>query len=481
MSDSRGISRRSFVTGAAGAAAALGLGVPLLGCGGDGGGRGRGRVVVVGAGLAGLAAAYELDRKGWEVTVLEARDRVGGRCRTFRRELRFGQVAEAGGEFIDGSHDAMRGYASDFGLELDDLNAVDGDDLAGVIYADGDRETYDSAVDDELQSELDRYEEQVDRYAAAIDVADPARTGAGLDTRSVADLLDELGLDPDARSLIEAELRGEYTVEADELSLLFHVVESALYADVSDDDIERYRIRGGNDRLPNAFADRLRDSLVLRAPVESVQARQSRVRVVAGRNEFDADFCILATPLPVLREMELDVQLPRPVRDAIATLQYGDVTKTALQYERRSWLEDDLSGDAFTDLPIGEIWDATGGQEGEAGILMTYSAGDAAARTAAAQPAARIAAAARQVDEVFPGSRGDFTDGATIAWGKERYTGGSYSAWAPGQYTNFWPALRRSYGRVYFAGEHTDLYAGYMEGAVRSGRRVADAIEARGA
>jgi monoamine oxidase len=481
VSDPRGISRRTFVTRAAGAAVALGVGGPLIGCGGDSGRHGRGRVVVVGAGLAGLTAAYELDRKGWDVTVLEARDRVGGRCRTFRKELRFGQVAEAGGEFIDAAHDAVRGYADSFGLELDDLRKTKQDSLPGAIYADGKRKPYDKVVDAALKAELDRFDEQIDGYAKAIDVADPARTGAGLDTRSVADVLDDLTLDPDARALIEADLRTEYTVEPDKLSLLFHVVLSALTADASDDDIERYRIRGGNDRLPNAFADRLRDSLALSSPVESIQSRQSRVRVVAGRDKVDADFCVVATPLPVLRDMELDVQLPRPVRDAIATLQYGQVTKTALQYKGRFWIDDGLSGDTITDLPIQATYDATGSQPGDAGVLMTYSAGDVGARIGAADPRARIDAAVEQVAEMYPRSDRDFARGATIAWGRERFTRGSYSAWAPGQYTAFWPALRRAYGRVYFAGEHTDLWASYMEGAVRSGRRVADAIEARGA
>lgn len=480
MSDPRGISRRNFMTGAAGAALALGAGWPLAGCGGDGGGRGRGRVVVIGAGLAGLTAAYELDRKGWQVTVLEARDRVGGRCRTFRSELRFGQVAEAGGEYIDASHKAVRSYADIFGLELDDLRALEDEELSAAIYADGDLEDYDEVVDEDVQAELDRLDEQIERYAAAIDVADPARTGAGLDTRSVGDLLDELDLEPKARTIAAADLRAEYTVEPDELSLLFHVVLTAAGADLADEDVERYRIRGGNDRLPHEFADRLRDSLVLRSPVDSVQARKSRVRVVAGREKVDADFCVIATPLPVLRDMELDVQLPRAVRDAIATLQYGDVTKTALQYERRFWTDDDWSGDTLTDLPIQVTWDATGSQKGDAGVLMTYSPGAVGKRIGAAAAQARIDAAVAQVDEMYPRSDRDFARGATIAWSRERWSRGSYAAWAPGQYTRFWPALRRPYGRVYFAGEHTDLYASYMEGAVRSGRRVADAIDARG-
>jgi monoamine oxidase len=485
VSDSRGITRRQIVAGAAGAALALGAGVPLAGCGGDEGRRGRGRVVVVGAGLAGLTAAFELDRKGWEVTVLEARDRVGGRCRTFRRELRFGQVAEAGGEFIDAGHDAVRGYAKSFGLELDDLREAEDDDLADAFYESGRLRDRERVLDEDVQGEIDRFDEEIDRYTAAIDVADPARTGAGLDTRSVGDLLDELQLDPDARAIIEAGLRTEYGVEPDRLSLLFHVVLSAITREQSDEDTERYRIRGGNDRLPNAFADKLRESLVLKAPVESIQSRQSRVRVVAGREEVDADYCVVALPLPALRAVRLDAELPRAVRDAIARVQYGDATKTVLEYESRFWADEGWSGDVLTDLPIQATWDATPPESATGGVLMTYAAAGDAARLGGLPPRDRVGEAADQVEQIFSDTDADprdtFVSGATVAWGKERFSGGSYSAWAPGQYTRYWPVMRRAHGRIYFAGEHTDLYASYMEGAVRSGRRVASEIEARGA
>ncbi len=341
---------------------------------------------------------------------------------------------------------------------------------------------YERAVGDDVRGELDRLAEPIDRYAAAIDVADPARTGAGLDTRSVGDLIDELDLDPEARAIAEAELRAEYAVEPDALSLLFHVVLTAVAAEQSDEDFERYRIRGGNDRLASAFADRLRDSLVLEAPVESVHSRKSGVRVVAGREKVDADYCIVAAPLPAVRRVELDMDLPAVAREAIARVRYGDVTKTALQYESRFWTDEGYSGDALTDLPIGATWDATGSQEGDGGVLMTYSAGPDAARLGAIAPRRRIDAVADQVAEVYDGARPAraLERGATIAWGRERWSGGAYSAWAPGQYARYWPALRRPYGRVWFAGEHTDLYASYMEGAVRSGRRVASEIDARG-
>src|SRR5690242_15463112 len=114
VSDSRPLSRRQFVAGIGAAGAAAAVGFPLVGCD-KSSGRKSGSVVVVGAGLAGLATAYELDRKGWKVTVVEARDRVGGRVHTFRTELDFGQVAEAGGEYIDANHATLLGYAKQFG------------------------------------------------------------------------------------------------------------------------------------------------------------------------------------------------------------------------------------------------------------------------------------------------------------------------------------------------------------------------------
>jgi len=474
------MTRRRFVAGAAGAAA-LGCGLPLLGCGSDGGGKSRGRVVVVGAGLAGLTAAYELDRKGWEVTVVEARDRVGGRVHTWRGDFRERQIAEAGGEFIDSNHKAVRSYADIFGLELEDLRASDDDSLSDAVYRGGKLRKYDAFVDDAVQSELDRFDEQVDRYSAAIDVEDPARTGAGLDTRSVGDLLDELDLDRDARFIADEEIRTEYGVEPDDLSLLFHVVLSALSRDVNDKDVERYRLREGNDKLTAALAEPLRDRMMLRAPVESVQVRKSRVRVEAGRERIDADYCVLAIPMPAMRGMELDVGLPRAVRDAIATLQYGQVTKTALQYDSRFWREDDWTGDTRTELPVGRTWDATVGQKGDAGVLMTYATAGDARRAAESASRDRIHDAVDQVGEMYRASAKQFARGETTAWGSERFSQGSYSAWAPGQYTAYWPALRRGYERVFFAGEHTDVYASYMEGAVRSGRRIADQINARGA
>jgi monoamine oxidase len=112
--------------------------------------------------------------------------------------------------------------------------------------------------------------------------------------------------------------------------------------------------------------------------------------------------------------------------------------------------------------------------------MLAYTAARGAGVVGAQKPADRIKQTADEIEQIYPGTRAVLGRTATVAWGREKYSGGCYSAWAKGQYARHWPALRRPYGRIYFAGEHTDLWASYMEGALRSGRRVASQIAARG-
>ena len=118
----------------------------------------RGRVIVVGAGLAGLSAAWELERRGWDVVVLDARQRIGGRCHTLRN-FAGGQIAEAGGEFIDTTHREMRRFAAHFGLRLEDLRqgAERYEDLA---YVGGKRQTLEQFYGGKTEREIEGFYEQ---------------------------------------------------------------------------------------------------------------------------------------------------------------------------------------------------------------------------------------------------------------------------------------------------------------------------------
>lgn len=470
--DDHRLTRRRFI--AASAALAASAAVPACAPGGT-----RRRVVVVGAGLAGLTAAYELRRAGHAVTVVEARERIGGRVHTVR--FPNGQHVEAGGEFIDTGHRHLLAYVRRFGLGLEDLrDQGDGD---GVAYLDGRRRGLASLYTSAVEAQLGAWEDVVDARAGRVDVAHPARAGAALDRRSVADLMDDARLTGIARTLVAHEqVRNDYTAEPDRVSALFHCYYQRLLAHQPEDGEEAFRIRGGNDRLARALARRLGDSAVeLGAPVTAIRQASGGVSVVAGGRELRADYCIVAAPLPPLREIEFDPAPPALLAEAIGRLRYGRGTKTLLQYGRRFWRERGRDGDTLTDLPIGTTWEGTSGQGGRAGVLVGYTVGRNGARFGALPDARRIATAAAQLDRIYPGSRRLLGGAVTLDWHGERYSGGTYTAYAPGQLTRYWDALRRPHGRVHFAGEHTDAYTAYMEGAVRSGKRAAAAAVARAA
>jgi monoamine oxidase len=474
------LSRRRLLASSGAAALAAGVTLAAPGCRPFLGGGGRGRVAIVGMGLAGLIAAYELERDDFEVVLLEARNQVGGRLRTARSPFYRRQSAEMGGEFIDQNHRVLLGYVRRLGLDLLDLRGLGGR-LDGLVYAQGTRRRRSQVVTPDVQAEIDRFDAHVESLAQAVDPADPpAGAAARLDTRSVADVLDELRLDPDARRVVERDLRDDYTVEPDRLSLLFHAAITRLYAGVPDSGIEAFRIDGGNSRILDALVAELRAKVDIEAPVDRIEQGADGVRVHAttGR-EVDADFCIVAVPLPLLARIDFHPGLPPALAEAAARLQYGAATKVPLQYRRRFWLREGLNGDAITDLPIGTTWEATTRESGVTGILMAYASGEDGRRLAALSDSERVFQASREMETVFPRARGLVEAGATAAWSDEKYSRGSYAAYAPGQVTRYWRALRQPAGRVHFAGEHCDAFTGYMEGAVRSGRRAARAIAGR--
>jgi monoamine oxidase len=473
------LTRRRFLAASAAAATAAGASAALPGCSVLGGGPGR--VAIVGAGLAGLIAAYELERDGFDVVLLEARDRAGGRVFTARNPFFEDQSAELGGEYIDGSHRILLGYVRRLGLDVDDLRGLAAE-LDGVVYEKGELTPFARAITPEVRAEVARFEARVAELARPLDPRDPVAAGAALDRRSVADLLDELRIEGDARALVERELRDGYTVEADRLSLLYHASLTKLYEPVPDSWTEAYRIDGGNERLLEALIEEIDTKVDLEAPVTRIEHGAERVHVaVDGVREVNADYCIVTAPLRLVAEIDFRPGLPRALAEAADQLQYGAATKTPLQYRRRFWVTEGHDGDAITDLGIGTTWDATAAQAGRPGILMSFASGDDGRRFARLSDSQRIAAATRQIAEVFPKAQDRIEAGATLAWSEDRYARGSYAAYAPGQVTRFWRALRRPLGRLYFAGEHCDAYTGYMEGAVRSGRRAARTIARRAA
>jgi monoamine oxidase len=435
-------------------------------------------VLVAGAGLAGLTAAYDLAAMGAAVTVIEARDRLGGRVWTIRDGFADHQHAEAGGDMIDESQLEIRQLVDALGLKLARILR------GGFGYV---RPATSSAGQPRLVSRnVVRGWEQLAKR-----LADPARRyrlaerrwdspiTADLARRSVAQWLDDERADAELRATATG-LRGFFLADPEELSLLALVDQFA--GDDQPGTGAMYRIAGGNDRLPVALAARLEGRIQLGTELVAVSVRGRSVSATLKRGRTSApltsDYLVLALPASVLRRVPITPALPAHQHEAIAKLKYGRATKTLLQFSRRFWRAPGRPRAFGSPLPYGAIWEGNEEQAGRAGILTLLAGGSASDQTQAIVAKDGIARFADGLAWLGT-ERTELAAERQVVWESDPLARGGYAFFDP----SFDPALRewlaRPAGRLFFAGEHTSIkWQGYMNGAVESGRRAAAEIAA---
>jgi monoamine oxidase len=436
-----------------------------------------GRVVVVGAGLAGLTAALDLGEAGWDVVVLEARDRVGGRVHTLYDPFSTGLHAEAGGESIDDNHDQIQALVTRFGLQTErrPANKL----LQSVTYYRGERSpltTFLTRRQGAVLLDYLRFGDALDALSQGVDPVHPERApnAAELDRQTLNDFIRSLHLVPEAEFLVRLQNRASYNAEARDLSMLFVAQQTAVVAGVPDTASETMRISGGNRRLVEAMAAALGSQVRLGSPVTRVEYDTDAVRVYAGGPPVEAAYLILAAPMPPLRRIIFAPALPAAVAAVIERLELGAAAKVIHEYATRFWEAEGVPGFTVAGLPFHVAWAPTDSYQSVAGILSQFVTGKPARVAARLTDAPRIASFQRQLDRVYPeGVPLHTAHAATVAWANEPYTGGGYAVYRPGQMMRFWPVVRGGLPRIKFAGEHTEPLAGYMESAVRSGHRVA--------
>jgi monoamine oxidase len=431
------------------------------------------RVAIAGAGLAGLAAARVLESNGAEVTVLEARSRVGGRVHTWRDGFVNKHHVEAGADLIEDEQTAVLDLARQLRIETVPILRSGwgfyGPDARGRRRIAGAPSTFLRAAR-LLKDEIADYRIAGSRWDSAV--------GTMLARRPVADWMREAKVDARLAAGLRG-LRGFFLADPEDLSLLVLVEQFA--ADAVPGASGMRRVRGGNDRLATGIARVLRGTLVTNAIVRRATQHDDGVRITVEeggiRRELSADYCVMAIPATTLRDVEFEPGLPQEQQRAFATLRYGDATRLVLQFERRFWRRGKRPRGFGTDLPLGAIWDGNEQQRGDAGIL-TFLAGGRASRELRELLAAegeagvvrrlewlgqpsRLLASKRVTWEDDPWSRGGYA-----------YFDASYDPWLRG-----W--LPRPAGRILFAGEHTsNRWQGYMSGAIESGLRVGAEIRA---
>lgn len=477
------LTRRTFIAGGAGAC--LLTAIPVAASPAP-------RIVVVGAGLAGLAAAYELKRAGYPVTVVERSDRPGGRVRTVRDRLGGGWT-ETGARHAGSSYTHFLSYCEHFGLALSPAacaTAADGPPHSLVVL--GGR-TY-------RQARLISHPE-----LWPLNPPRPGRgsRGARLLHRILRPVAREIGspasiLEPDwsrydgmtLREYLERRGAGIELIETIERSTEFASLDeiSALGALLDAARLERpqhaLRIEGGNDRLPRAFAARLGGDIRYGCELKGLKRREHDVELRLERGGqptmLQADRVILALPFPALSQIHIAPALPRERQRIIAELPIRKVSTTHVPTRSRFWDRSDDISMIYTDTAYERVFDVSAG-EGSGGLLLNWFSGDDGLAFAGMSEAEQSRVVVARMRRLWPDRIDEFGPALTTRW--DGITGGTAAGFGPGQLQRWAPVLARPVGPFHFAGEQTELGAPGMEGALVSGlraaREVADALAGR--
>ena len=428
------------------------------------------RVIVVGGGLAGLTASRGLMDRGADVHLIEARNRLGGRVWTVRDDGFEGMPLEAGGEFIDGQHHAIRELCSEFGLQLQQVL----------------KEGFGLALDLRGRVQLFKAQKAIwTEFKQALAIEAEAFRAAGCDwSSSAASIIGSRTLDAvlrarragdDVRAMAQG-LRGFFLGDSDQLSALVGTELSLSPTDPGHTPMSR--IKGGNDQLIEKLASRKGLRVSLQLEVRKIEHDPRGVTVSAADRggklaALKGDYAVVAAPAPIVRDLDFAPPLPSTLRQALKALTPGPATKAHLLFDRAWWRRAGHPNAWGSNLDTGAVWEAAGARPG----VLTLLAGG------------RASQAFRELLEQFGpqrlvrrlswlGEPEDARDFRSTTWEMDRFARGGYAVFGPDFRPEWRAELARSVGRIAFAGDHTSRkWQGYMNGAVESGARAARDIE----
>lgn len=445
------------------------------------------KVVVVGAGMAGLVAAWELRRAGHQPVVLEARGRVGGRIYTLREPFADGLHAELGAMRIPKTHGLTLAYCERFGLPLVPFTAANPNAYVhiggrrvriGKMWAEPAELPFDLAPHERGRPMDALWAEALADLTGALERdgdAAWARIVEQYDDHSTREFLESRGWSEGAVELFGLLMFQEALLNSSFLECFREEV-TCCYTDLC-------QIDGGMDRLPRAFLPELRPHIRFGARLVAVDQSEAAVTVhyqtAAGRASETGDYAILTVPFPVLRHVEALKPFSRAKQRAIRQLHYDASAKIVFQCRRRFWEEDDgiFGGGTITDLPIRAVWYPDHGRETGRGVLLaSYTWSEDAQRWGSLAPADRIVQALENLTVIHPQAAREFEVGVSYMWHDDEFAGGAFALFDPGQQRLLYDAIVAPEGRIHFAGEHASLAHAWIQGAIESGLRAALAI-----
>ena len=461
------------------------------------------KVVILGAGIAGLSAAYELGKAGYDCTVLEARDRVGGRNWTIRGgatldmtdgsrqvcEFDEGLYWNAGAARLPSHHQAMLGYCNELGVALEvEVNTNRGALLHNPSANDGRPIELRQAINDTRGEISELLGKAINRGALDQELTthDKERMLAFL--RHYGDLSPDLVYEGSTRAgyKVLPGPAGEAGVRRDPvpLSVLLDadMWGEMLFEENFTQQATMFQPVGGMDRIATAFADKLGPVVRLGREVTAIRRTDTGASVVfvdkrtGKRDALDAAYCIVTIPLQVLQKIECD--FASPYRAAMTDVTYGNAVKVAWQ-SRRFWETDAhiYGGISWTAGPSNLVWYPSDRLFSPKGILLGAYSVRADADELAARPLREQFELTRAaIEGLHPGCGRELEKPMAIAWSKVPHSLGIAARWQPGQESAY-ALLNQPDGPFYFAGEHLSQLGAWQEGAVLSARRAINMID----
>ena len=444
------------------------------------------KVLILGAGLAGLAAAWELKNAGHEVTVLEARNRPGGRVSTLRKPFSEGLYAEEGAAGFSATYTHANKLIDELGLRKIPYAFPE---TPIVYHLHGKKFEVGGSENFKWPYELTDEEQKlgpmgiVKKYI--IDTL-PKEIGqpdlwdkeplVSLDKKSMAEYMSNHGASEAAIKLVrDTQWFGAVPTKTSALSMA--VSDFGLFMGGAP-----FVLAGGNDKLPQAMANKLGDIIKYEKVVRRIEDTDNSVKITADSGstsqDYEADYVISTIPLKVMQKIEFSPALSASKKRASKNWPYLNYTRTYSQVDKPVWIDDGLSGWAVTDLPIKQVFPhlTNGTSTTEPAVLETFTAGPPAEEIGRKSEAELKKMAQENLEKVYPQVKGHFQKFYSKAWSEDPYALGGPSWPGPGDVTEYLRDLQAPHGRIHFAGEHTSILRSTMEGALRSGARAAKEI-----
>ncbi len=417
-------------------------------------------VLIIGAGLAGLSAAHYLLSKGYSCEIFEARNRIGGRVFSHVIDKEDNLVVELGAEWVGASHTRIQELCGEFDLTLQD-NRFETHLIFGGQYSPAHQWDYSDQGREILENMIENYHTLDENVLKEMDKLDWWRYLVNLGLS---------GRDLEIRELLDSTDFGESIRQVSAFSAIAEYAESSEFNEMD------YKIKGGNQSLTDALANKIgRDRIHTGVKIKSIEQGGGKVRITSmdGRTS-EGQYLICTAPTYSVLNIHWSPSLPLEKTIALNQLQYGRINKFVMLNKNRYWNSEAF--DMVTDGPGHYFYHGTKNQASEKGALISYSVGEKAATFGSCSSEQRLEMAALSLEPAFGDIRQNVIDTTNYFWGSDAYSYGAYALYGPGQWFGLLPILREPFGRIFFAGEHLADWQGFMEGAISTGEEAAIAI-----